>query len=692
MKLNRIYDPCRIFAAGVFLITIFICSFAYAAVGTESVRDFFPKASELPGGSELWLNGGVKTKHEKNYSVYTASYTYYSGKADKLLNIKRKASYKTDVAIYSYNSFVDASEMFRSLTLNAPKKRSQMVRFGDMGQFFLFPKSGYINDADFYLVFISRTFVVWIHSDDGFAIMDVANPVNDSIKKFIADNPKLYMLKSLHVTAEGQGLKPQTKTLTFTVDYPSSIEISGRVFDKRMNPLQNIAVRIQETGDTLTTDKKGVYKKVINLDGTKDIALSANFYMEAVKSSGAFESGLLETVLKSEGAEDRTQLWKLENVSGKLTGTAYVKTASGYSGYPVSGKLTKNTDVTLTLDCSRKGLDFKCEQKFSGQMKDGAITGSWTGTGGGGTFVSDMKAYVPVKRKIIITDDIADIAAYRSAKGGYAPVSERFPVISASDKDSTVLYVKPDTKRLGIDDIRFISARLVLTHLMKDQAGNLSVFAYEPVMKNGLLTLGSGGYAGQLYVSGEPYKAEFDISDIITGGGFVLGTVKETGNRGVHKFSGTAEKYDTLKPYFEITEYAVKAGKKVEKPFVMNRVPKKDGDWLSDKNRAQRDGIADMCFSGRFFHPKGRLTDFTLTISGSSRKVYNTNPLDIYPMVGFIKDNELLNRHDGSLDITLGDGAETYDICVSGTYAPEQGERISYRYIVNSSLYEGFAE
>lgn len=607
------------------------------------------------------------------------------------MSIVRKKNYKTDVAVYSYDNFVDASEMFRRLTLDVPKGRTQYVRFGDRGVFFMFPRSAYINDADFYLVFISRTFVVWIHSDDGFAIMDVANPVSESIKKFIIDNPKIYMTKALHVQAEGEGVETQMKRLAFTTDFPSAIKVTGRVFDKKMNPKSNAVVTIMETGDTMTTDAKGNFSKTILLDGIKDIELSANFYMEADAAAklSRFENGLFETVLKGE-EDERTQLWKLETLGETVTGTAYVKTSAGYNGYPMKGKIMKNGQMNLTLDCSKTGIDFKCAQNFSGQIKQGRLTGKWSGTGGGGSFTADMNKYVATKRKVIITKDIADIKTYASAKGGYAPLNADYLNISTV-RGGNALYIKPDLSRLGLSDIMTTGVKLVMTHLPKAQSGTLSVFAYEAEETGGKVETGRGHYAGQLLSAEEPYKAELDITEAMKNSGKVILNALPSGS-GSHFFSGTAEQYDNLKPYFEITEYSENGKKTTEKPFTFFKTLKKDGDNLSDKNKPQKDGVQDVCFEGVFAFPRGRLTDFQLEITGTIKRIFNTNPVDIYPLVGFINDGILLNKKDGSIDLRLPEAPIRYAICVNGSYKPDKNERISYKYIMNGSTYEGLAE
>ncbi len=668
-----------------------------AGISDGDIRGFFPKADELPGGSELWLATGVRSTPGKNHTAYSATYSYYSGKSDKLMDIIRKKQYRTNVAVYSFNNFVDAEKLFKQLTNDAPKNRSQMVRFGERGLFFIYPRSGYINDADFYLVFINRTFVVWMQADDGFAIMDVANPVNEAINRFIVNNPKIYMTKSIHLQASAEGLETQTKKLDFTTDYPASIKVSGKVFDRKAGALQGARVMILETGDSMITSADGSFSKTLLLDGIKDVELSANFYMEQDEASKAasFGSGLVEAVLSSSDGDRRTQLWKLDSVTESYFGTAYIKTSKGTAGYPLTGKIMKNGLLNLTLDCSNTGIDFKCQQVFTGQVKNGKIQGKWSGTGGGGTFSAELGKYTPVTRKVMITKDVADIRTMISPNSGvYTQADTPSLVVSSNPNNNAVIYVSPDMNRLGLDDVTTAEVKLVLTHIPKNQSGSLSVFLFDADM--GLdkkLRLGRGSYAGQAVTSEEPYKAEFEVYDMLKAGkAFALGTVQEAKSNGFHVFSGAGEQYDTLKPYFLITEYSDSGKKSAVKPFIFAKTLKAGGDNLGDRNKPQKDGIDDVCFEGTFAFPGGRLSSFEIEISGAIKKVFNTNPVDIYPLAGILRDGKMLNRPDGSIDLLLENPAEKFDICVNGTYKPEKNERIIYRYIVDGTPYEGFAE
>ncbi|MCD8553791.1 hypothetical protein [Seleniivibrio sp.] len=679
------------------LAVLLISAVGFAAGITDNdIRGFFPKADDLPGGSELWLGTGVRSTPGKNNTAYSATYSYYSGKSEKLMNIVRRDQYKTNVAIYSFNNFVDAEKLFKQLTDDAPKNRSQMVRFGERGLFFIFPKSSNINDADFYLVFINRTFVVWIQADDGFAIMDIANPVNDAIRKFIADNPKLYMTKAIHLQASGNGYETQTKRIEFTTDFPASIKLSGKVFNNKTVPMQNVRVTVLETGDSVLTAADGSFSKTLLLDGIKDIELSANFYMDmdAASRSGRFASGLVETVLKDADGAERTQLWKLDSVTDSYFGTAYIKTSKGTNGYPISGKIMKNGQLNLTLDCSNTGIDFKCQQVFTGQIKSGKLQGKWSGTGGGGTFESDLSKYSAVTRKVMITKDVADIRTMISNNNGiYTQADTPSLVVSSNANNNAIIYAVPDVKKLGLDEVTTAGVKLVLTHVPKNQAGSLSVFLMDADAADKKVRTGRGTYSGQVVTSEEPYKAEFEVYDMIKDGKpFALGTVQEAKATGFHVFSGSSEQYDTLKPYFLITEYSDKGKTRTEKQFTFVRTAMKGGDYVGDRNKPQQDGIEDVCYSGVFAYPGGRLTSFELEISGSIKRVFNTNPVDIYPLIGIVRDNTLLNKKDGSLNIMLTKPKEQFSLCVNGNYKPEKNERITYRYTIDGTPYEGFAE
>lgn len=122
----------------IFVFVLMTSSLANAAQISEmTVKSFFPKVDQLEGGSELWLNTGVRSKKGDNHTVFSTTYSYYSGKAKKMMNIVRKGQYETNIALYSFNNFVDAAMHYRELTKDAPKNRSQQVRFGERGLFFL---------------------------------------------------------------------------------------------------------------------------------------------------------------------------------------------------------------------------------------------------------------------------------------------------------------------------------------------------------------------------------------------------------------------------------------------------------------------------------------------------------------------------------------------------------------------------
>jgi hypothetical protein len=681
-------------------LLLFIILFAFSAsagiISDMQVKNLFPKVTDLEGGAELWLNTGIRSKTEENHTVFSTTYSFYSGKDKKMMNIVRKGQYETNIALYSFNNFVDASMYFHELTKDAPKNRSQQVRFGERGLFFLYPKSGYINDADFYLVFINKTFVVWIHSNDGFALMDIANPINDNLDAFIMNNTEMYLIKKLHLEAYAEGYEIQTKAIEFTNEFPASIKVSGKVFTKDLDPMPAATVNILETGDSILTDSSGYFEHTIELDGISDIELAENFYLDYDKASKMtmFKGGFFESGLKyNSDGKLRNQIWKLETAGEKVFGTSYVKTSQGYKGYQIKGTAT-DEGIELTLDCRRAGSDFGCEQIFKGKLKGNGIEGEWSGTGGGGVFKADMGEYRPVERKIILTQKTAQTKTFGvNAEGKLLKSSENLLNIGASRDSIAMIYVKPKSEALEIDPIKNISAKLVLTHLPDDQSGRISLFKYSLRYVGAQAYLGDSSYAGQIYPSEEPYKLEIDITDMLEkgDGSIVIGGVPEAGSTGNHNFSTSQAMYDTLKPYIVITEYAKDGGKqRVIKPFVMINEPKKSADLIGDRNRPGKDGTDDYCYDAVFSYPGKKLTGFELEITGDIKRRYNTNPLDIYPLVGFINTSgSLLNDSKGALDYTFEKNAEKLGICINGSYVPTKTDRISYKYYIDGRPVEG---
>jgi hypothetical protein len=278
--------------------------------------------------------------------------------------------------------------------------------------------------------------------------------------------------------------------------------------------------------------------------------------------------------------------------------------------------------------------------------------------------------------------------------GVYTQADTPSLVGSSNQNNNALIYVAPDITKMGLSEMTTAGVKLVLTHVPKNQAGSLSVFLFDADMgTDKKLRVGRGSYSGQAVTSEEPYKAEFEVYDMVKDGKpFALGTVAEAKAAGFHVFSGPAEQYDTLKPYFLVTEYSDKGKLATGKPFTFNRTLKSGGDNVGDRNKPQMDGVEDVCFEGTFAYPGGRLTSFELEINGTMKRVFNTNPVDIYPLVGIVRDGELVNRKDGSLNIMLSKAKEQFSLCVNGSYKPEKNERITYRYTIDGTPYEGFAE
>jgi len=682
------------------LITLIIIIFTalplYAQITDREIKDIFPKVEQLEGGAKLWLNTGQKKTTKDNYTAFSTTYSYYSGKTEKLMNIIRKKNYETNVAVYSFRNFVDANQYFKELTKDAPKRRSQQVRFGERGLFFLYPKSGYINDADFYLVFINKTFVVWMYSNDGFALMDIANPVNKSLNNLILNHSKMYMVKNITVEVMSEGFETQTKNIKFTNEYPSSITVSGKVFTKDLDPMRTATVNILETGDSLYTDKDGTFSHTIMLDGIegRDIKLGTNFYMEEIGADKMtrLESGLIEVTLKNGKNREFKQLWKIETAGDKIFGNAYIKTSSGLKDYPLSGNIENRDKLNLRLDCSKSGSDFRCEQIFRGQLTPEKISGSWSGTGGGGIFSADRKKFSEQEREIVATRQNIEMKTYTVRDGVLLTSDDSLLNIGSGTDSTTMIYVKP-TKSFGkSDEIKSVSRKLILTHLPENQSGNLSIFRYDIINDGDKLRLGKSRFMSQLHESEEPYKVEIDISNIGSEA-FAIGTVAESESSGNHLFSGINSKYESLKPYVLITEY-VEATKSVKssKPFSMSKSEKKSADLLSDKNKPKPDGKVDYCFDATINYPNQKLTDFQLQIKDKIRRVYNTNPLDIYPVVGIMKDDKLLNEPNGGISYNLSQEVQKLKICINGSYRPSKKSVISYRYNINGKSFEGIAE
>jgi hypothetical protein len=537
-----------------------------------------------------------------------------------------------------------------------------------------------------------------MHANDGFALMDIANPVNEALDKFILDNTDMYLIKKLTLEVSAEGYELQTKQLAFTTDFPASITVSGKVFTKELDPLPAATVNILETGDSFLTDSEGNFKHSIMLDGIDDIELGATFYLDYDQASKMtmFKGGFFESaMIYDTSGKTRKQIWNLETAGTKVFGTAYVNTSKGYQSYPIKGESTED-GITLTLDCKRAGTDFGCEQVFNATRKNGTLEGKWTGTGGGGSFNADTGGYRPVERKVILTDKTADIKTYAvDFNGKLLRSSDNILNIGAGRDSNAMIYISPNREALKLDPIKHISAKLVLTHLPDNQRGRISIFKYDVLQDGTQNYLGNSQYAGQIYPSEEPYSQEIDITDVLLkdGGSVTIGGVPEAGSYGNHNFSTEKSQYDSLKPYIIITEYSKNDQKvKTVRPFVFINKAEKAKDLIGDRNKPGADGTPDYCYEAVFSYPGKSLTGFELSITGDIKRHYNTSPLDIYPLVGFVKNGILQNNSKGEINLLFEKSSEKLNICINGNYIPKMTDRISYKYFIDGRPVEGLVQ
>jgi hypothetical protein len=511
------------------------------------------------------------------------------------------------------------------------------------------------------------------------------------------NNTKMYLLKKLSLEVAAEGYEVSTENIEFTNDFPSSIKVSGKVFKEDLSPLKTATVNILQTGDSIYTDKDGYFEHTIMLDGLadNDIELSANFYMKRDESSvnKVFSDGLIESTLKNKRGKEYVQLWKLETAGEKVFGTAYIKSRNEYKGYPISGKIS-GEDIKLRLDCSKAETNFRCEQNFTGKLSEKDFKGEWTGTGGGGSFHADTDEYSEVSRKVIISKDTAQIKTFAVDFDGKLQRSDDNILNIASGTDSNAMvFIKPIPEKMGFDNIKTVNAKLVLTHLPQNQSGSLSIFKYHIITKGTEAFLGRSRYAGQLYKSEEPYKVEIDVTDMLKKGEpFIIGGVPEAGSRANHLFSPASSPYASLKPYITVTEYSKSSAEKTVKPFRINKTVHESTDRLGDRNKPRADGLKDYCFDASFSYKGKKLTSFELEISNGITRRYNTDPLDIYPLVGIVKNDTLLNSGNGSLNFKLANDIEKLSICINGSYKPKETDRIIYKYTIDGKPVEGIAE
>ncbi len=363
----------------------------------------------MKGGSSSWIVAGVVAEKRDRCTVYENTYAYYSTKKEKILDIERENTYVVSARIFECDNFAEALKNYKELAdiskKYANRKQVAPVPFGEQGIMVALPlqkKQGKSQQANFYITYIFRNFVIQVYSDDGFAQMDMSGAIESNIYQYLKTKGINYAVNRINLKVE-TGTSLYMDSLSFTGDKIASVLISGVVLDVNNKPVPDAKITAVETNQSVVSDKNGRFSinvtsgkgKSISMVKTimlpfsisgERLALSTGFYPIEVKNKGKeVFSGLLNILVKN------------NRVSGYLIDTNLNKR------FPVTGYV-RGDNVTIDTDCTEPGSTLNCRKIFKGSLvSDYIVQGKAIGVGSG-DFIIDKNKFTIITESPYIRD------------------------------------------------------------------------------------------------------------------------------------------------------------------------------------------------------------------------------------------------------------------------------------------------
>lgn len=689
------------------LLLLCLIFFAVASIAQakpeldKTVKSFFPKPSQLTGGEERWLGTAITEKDIVNGFVYTTAYSYYSPKEQSIMNIKRKKTFDVKASIYAFNNYVSAYDQYDLLAKKAPKGKVQEIAFGDRGIFYYIPNSSYINDANFTIVFINKIFVAEITADDGFALMDAAANINADIHKFIISNLEYFIVRNISLSVTADGFERFGDILGFTEEEPSEITIKGTAFSDDVTPLKDAEVTFLETGKTIKTDKNGAYSYTVKMGGNKPVVITKNFYLKKIETdtdkSLSLEDGVFAVNIdKEDGASEPSSVWKLAFYGNTVHGKALMGEEGRQRLYPLRGTYESGV-LLLNLDCRTQGSSFKCARNFEGKIDEsGILEGSWTGTGGGGKWKLHLNSYAETTEYIYLNEDNSNFRKL-SFKNGETKIDEGALVVSSSDAGVTGVLFSLEKDKPEFNEVFIKSAKLVLTHLPQQQFGTISLFRFITETKNNKIypVAETMVYAGDLSVKQEYYEIEADVTDYIFSSarsGVLISPMLEGDKSGAsHLFAGVDAKPAAYAPRLKTIRYIPSDEADEDVPISIKIETVSGKDVVGNTNTIRPDGKPDTIFDAVFKMPGKTITSMEIFSEEMASGKRNTEPLDIYSVIGFIKNDVPVNETNGSVSILLEEPIERFKLHIA-PIRDNANEELKYRITISGKVFEGTIE
>ncbi len=674
------------------LLIIILIFYSFAVYGAEEIKtiaEVFPKASQMKGGSSSWIVTGVSSEKRERCTVYENTYAYYSTKKEKILDIERENTYIVSARIFECDNFAEALKNYKELaeisTKHAKRKQIAPVPFGEQGIMVALPlqkKHGKSQQANFYVTYIFRNFVIQVYSDDGFAQMDMSGAIESNIYKYLKFKGINYAVNRINLQVE-IGTSLYMDSLSFTGDKIASVLISGIVLDANNKPVADAKITAVETNQTIVSDKDGKFNFNVTSGKGKSIsmvktimlpfpisgekkALSTGFYpIEVKKNDKTVFNGLLNILVNN------------NKISGYLIDTNLNKR------FPVTGYV-KGDNITIDTDCTEAGSTLNCRKIFKGSLiSDYIVQGKAIGVGSG-DFIIDKNKFVTITESSYIRDTgiILNLSVLQNGVQKYS--SQNNMPLNAGEANKSflelntngfigkdMLYFKQAYLKLNVLGLNIKNkAEIVLFKRIVDKSGKVSMQKIAP-----LKTISSK----------DTNEISLDISSQIRQpytDGYFIGLVGDEKDYII--LNGNNVRID-LSYYGDVSSY---------KPRKVLAVAVKDfngEDMVSNKGNIEKDGSSDIVLSLNISAKERNLEQLEIIADADTRRIWNTIIGDIYPAIAVMQNGGILNEDDSSIKIPLKSDDEIFDLYLyKGSLKEENINKITVKAVIDGKLYEDF--
>ncbi|MGA1845580.1 hypothetical protein [Deferribacter abyssi] len=587
-----------------------------------TLEKLFPDVTVLEGGELKWLTTAFYAEKTEDYISLRRHYTYFGDKETKILDIKRKKTFKVVAILYFTKNALKANELFDVLK-QIRADFSKKILVGDRGIIFAKRRNNGFN-ADYTLIFLMNNFVVKLQGDDGFAVVDFADYFVKSISNFIADNLQYYLLSDIVLRVEKDGFFVKEKEINISEGMDSNIVIEGHIEDFYGNPINDAKVYVKGISMETRSNQNGDFRIFLNLNKNKKKIITTKLYLEKKKNIN--KKMLPVYLLVLEGNKIYNNIYIKPHIK-----KVFKVQKNKVLDLSIENFSAEEDKFNFTINCS-KGAFFKCQQKVSGEIdKDGNIKGSWLGTGGRG----EVKGFVLKKTNIVKypINKYCKIMSFAGDPEGNVIKKNLNLILSSLDDNLNMLYID--------------CGELLNSYFLKN--AKLSLFLLNENVQDKKLDLFTGSISNKFYqiydrISEGIIKdgfAEFRVfeNDVVEGKFIVVYNGLELLNINADKSFIEVEKYNL--------NINVQKGK-ISANFIPN-----NKDFVSFKNRIVKDGKPDVAISLTVSQLRGVLKQIEVVSNGKVKLLWNTNPMDIYPAIAIFEKNRYLNDEKGRINIKL---------------------------------------